>query len=235
MGAGAQLPYDDGHVQFPDARHRIRGPRRPPRRRGHRGRHAALPRRPRRGEGPRRIHPLPGCRRASGRSSDDRTKRARRRTRGSPRSCCRDVVPSAIRAVAKHGFTERQAGFLVTVMLHSGVCVGRQYCAYARHRPRPEGPRLLLLPGGQEAGHAVHRGASTSAHLPRPRQAALRRDRRAEQPQPQARHAGPRRRAADGARRRARRAPASVARQPSARRSSTSARRRRSGRTSCRI
>jgi hypothetical protein len=29
-------------------------------------------------------------------------------------------------------FTERQAGFLVHVMLHSGVCVGRQYCTYAR-------------------------------------------------------------------------------------------------------
>jgi hypothetical protein len=37
-----------------------------------------------------------------------------------------------VRAVAKNGFTDRQAGFLVTVMLHSGVCVGRQYCVYAR-------------------------------------------------------------------------------------------------------
>ena len=35
-------------------------------------------------------------------------------------------------AVAEKGFTDRQAGFLVTVMLHSGVCVGRQYCVYAR-------------------------------------------------------------------------------------------------------
>ena len=36
-------------------------------------------------------------------------------------------------AVSEIGkFTERQAGFLVHVMLHSGVCVGRQYCAYAR-------------------------------------------------------------------------------------------------------
>lgn len=34
-------------------------------------------------------------------------------------------------AVAKHGFTERQARFLVTVMLHSGVCMLRQYCAFA--------------------------------------------------------------------------------------------------------
>ena len=37
-----------------------------------------------------------------------------------------------IRAVTKKGFTDRQAGFLVMVMLHSGVCIGRQYCAYAR-------------------------------------------------------------------------------------------------------
>jgi len=34
--------------------------------------------------------------------------------------------------VQRHGFTERQAAFLVTVMLHAGVCVGRQYCAFAR-------------------------------------------------------------------------------------------------------
>lgn len=32
----------------------------------------------------------------------------------------------------RFGFTERQAGFLVTVMLHAGVCLGRQYCAFAR-------------------------------------------------------------------------------------------------------
>lgn len=33
--------------------------------------------------------------------------------------------------VQLHGFTERQAGFLVTVMLHSGVCLPRQYETYA--------------------------------------------------------------------------------------------------------
>ena len=37
-----------------------------------------------------------------------------------------------IRAIEKFGFTERQAGFLVTVLVHAGVCVGRQYCSYAR-------------------------------------------------------------------------------------------------------
>ena len=36
-----------------------------------------------------------------------------------------------VKAVAEFGFTERQAGFLVTVMLHSGVCVPRQYASFA--------------------------------------------------------------------------------------------------------
>ena len=36
-----------------------------------------------------------------------------------------------VEAVAGHGMTERQAGFVVTVMLHSGVCLGRHYCTYA--------------------------------------------------------------------------------------------------------
>jgi hypothetical protein len=36
-----------------------------------------------------------------------------------------------VRAVAEFGFTERQARFLVTVLLHSGVCLLRQYTAFA--------------------------------------------------------------------------------------------------------
>jgi hypothetical protein len=36
-----------------------------------------------------------------------------------------------MQAVAAYGFTERQARFLVTVMIHSGVFVERQYCAFA--------------------------------------------------------------------------------------------------------
>jgi hypothetical protein len=35
-----------------------------------------------------------------------------------------------VQAVAKFGFTERQARFLVTVMLHAGVCVPRQYAMF---------------------------------------------------------------------------------------------------------
>src|SRR5574339_1212040 len=37
-----------------------------------------------------------------------------------------------IERVAAFGFTERQAAFLVEVMLHSGFFLGRQYCTFAR-------------------------------------------------------------------------------------------------------
>jgi hypothetical protein len=40
------------------------------------------------------------------------------------------MTADRIRAVAALGFTDRQAAFLVTVMLHSGVCLARQYCAF---------------------------------------------------------------------------------------------------------
>lgn len=36
-----------------------------------------------------------------------------------------------VNAVAKCGFTERQARFLATVLLHSGVCLQRQYATFA--------------------------------------------------------------------------------------------------------
>ncbi|MGH9158551.1 MAG: hypothetical protein ACRD2X_00985 [Vicinamibacteraceae bacterium] len=41
------------------------------------------------------------------------------------------TLAERVRAVAAHGFTERQARFLVTVMLHSGVCMLRHYSAFA--------------------------------------------------------------------------------------------------------
>ena len=41
------------------------------------------------------------------------------------------VRPDRIAAVAAEGFTERQARFLVTVMVYSGVFLERQYCAFA--------------------------------------------------------------------------------------------------------
>jgi hypothetical protein len=40
-------------------------------------------------------------------------------------------INDAVQAIATKGFTERQARFLVLVMRHSGVCVMRQYAAFA--------------------------------------------------------------------------------------------------------
>ena len=36
-----------------------------------------------------------------------------------------------VQAIVDYGFTERQARFLVLVMRHSGLCVKRQYAAFA--------------------------------------------------------------------------------------------------------
>jgi hypothetical protein len=36
-----------------------------------------------------------------------------------------------VNAIASFGFTERQARLLVTVLLHAGVFVERQYCAFS--------------------------------------------------------------------------------------------------------
>jgi hypothetical protein len=41
------------------------------------------------------------------------------------------IRPARVAAVAGFGLTERQARFLVTVMVHSGVFLERQYCAFA--------------------------------------------------------------------------------------------------------
>ena len=64
-----------------------------------------------------------------------------------------------VKAIADHGFTERQAGFLVTVMLHSGVCLGRHYSAFARITHGAEGAGLL----SKGRGSQVRDGASLRA------------------------------------------------------------------------
>jgi hypothetical protein len=42
------------------------------------------------------------------------------------------TAPDRERALTAFGFTARQARFLVLAMLHAGVCLGRQYCRFAR-------------------------------------------------------------------------------------------------------
>jgi hypothetical protein len=43
-----------------------------------------------------------------------------------------------VQALAEYGFTERQARFLLLVMRHSGLCVKRQYAAFAGIKPGGE-------------------------------------------------------------------------------------------------
>ena len=52
-----------------------------------------------------------------------------------------------IDAVAKLGFTPRQAGFLVTVAMHAGVCLSRQYATYSGLCVGTGCPRLLRHAG----------------------------------------------------------------------------------------
>jgi hypothetical protein len=40
-------------------------------------------------------------------------------------------LEQAVQTIAKRGFTDRQARFLVLVARHSGVCVMRQYSSFA--------------------------------------------------------------------------------------------------------
>ena len=56
------------------------------------------------------------------------------------------------------GFTERQAAFLVTVMLHAGVCMVRQYCALPASR-------TATTPAS--SSHAWSSGASPRRTRPR--------------------------------------------------------------------
>ena len=49
-----------------------------------------------------------------------------------PREWCDSIRSERLQALAAFGFTERQARFLVTVLIHSGVFIERQYLAFAR-------------------------------------------------------------------------------------------------------
>lgn len=65
--------------------------------------------------------------------------------------------------VRLHGFTDRQAGFLVTVMLHAGVCIGRQYCAFAGIA---HGRKIVDFFGSLVArGYATARPCGRRAHV----------------------------------------------------------------------
>lgn len=48
-----------------------------------------------------------------------------------PQELCDSIRPERVKAVMAFGFTERQARFLVHVLVHAGVFVERQYCTFA--------------------------------------------------------------------------------------------------------
>ena len=65
----------------------------------------------------------------------ERRRRDALRSASSPRSSSNDAWDERVERSRTHGFTPRQAGFLVTVMLHAGVCLGRQVPARSRASP----------------------------------------------------------------------------------------------------
>lgn len=67
-----------------------------------------------------------------------------------------------VAAVEAFGFTPRQAGFLVTVMLHAGVCLLRHYCAWSRivyGQNAREFARRLVADGFATTYDAAQKGA----------------------------------------------------------------------------
>ena len=101
-----------------------------------------------------------------------------------------DGLPiEAARTVTPFGLTDRQARFLVTVMLHSGVFVGRQYAAFAGITHGQKVHDFIERILARRLVTAIELGSDrTDTHLPRSPQAALRGHRRAGQPKPPASH-----------------------------------------------
>ena len=109
-----------------------------------------------------------------------------------------------VHAVERKGFTERQARFLTTVMLHAGVCVPRQYarfCGIVYGRRRGSFRQARAAPLRLD----VRLPAQPRAHLPRQSARAVRGDRRGGEPSAETCDAESRHPASDGARRHRRR------------------------------
>jgi hypothetical protein len=77
------------------------------------------------------------------------------------------VREDRVDAVARFGFTERQARFLVSVMVYSGVFLNRQYCAFAgiSHGQKTHdfirklvdcGCAIVITPGALHRGRIIH-------------------------------------------------------------------------------
>src|SRR5688572_18525437 len=81
--------------------------------------------------------------------------------------CRTSVQEERVQAVARFGFTERQARFLVHVMVYAGVFLERQYCAFAgiAHGQKTHdflrklmnrGYVTVITPGALHRGRLVH-------------------------------------------------------------------------------
>ena len=108
-----------------------------------------------------------------------------------------------VEAVTTFGFTERQAAFLVTVMLHAGVCLGRHYCTFAGLAYGRKMHDFFERVVDRSLRHSADLPAQHGAAVSHPQQAALCRHRRTGQSSPQTDRFSARRRTPDGARRRA--------------------------------
>ena len=75
-----------------------------------------------------------------------------------------------IAAVAKLGFTPRQAGFLVTVAMHSGVCLSRHYATFTGLCLGAGCPRLLRHAGEAALRDGLPVRASGREPVPRSEQ-----------------------------------------------------------------
>jgi hypothetical protein len=84
-----------------------------------------------------------------------------------PREWADSVKAERVEAVREFGFTERQARFLVTVLVHSGVFIARQYAAFAGivhgHNTREFVAKLIadgyatpIMPGPLHRGRLIH-------------------------------------------------------------------------------
>ena len=102
-----------------------------------------------------------------------------------------------VHAVSEFGFTTRQARFLVTVMLHGGVCRAETVCEACRHGLRAQGQRVLRQAGEPPVRRTLSLRPQPRGGLSRAASAPLSRDWRAAQPQPETRAGISRRRASD--------------------------------------
>ena len=153
---------------------------------------AALPRRARRRQ--RRARASRGTAPRGASASVARPSAGQRRCAARLRSAPRRGAPAMTfeeRVAARgapSGSRERQAGFLVTVMLHAGVCVAAS-TAPSRHRATARTPRdfFRTLAGARRMPRRTPCGPQRGAALSRAAQAALSRDRRTRQPSSEAR------------------------------------------------